>query len=64
MRLLYIWREGVLAKIAGHAFSMNPYSPPPNYTNCDNRISKKGLAWAKGYWWAEKNRTANINDQP
>ena len=56
MNRLLIWREGAKARLSGANFGMNPYGPPPNFTNATPH-PWKGLAWAKGYWWADKYRT-------
>jgi len=61
MRKLKIWREGARAKISGSNFAMNPYAPHPNPTNEGwSMITGFGLAWARGYWWASKNRASSL----
>tara|TARA_R110000772_G_scaffold60095_3_gene135637 strand:- start:673 stop:849 length:177 start_codon:yes stop_codon:yes gene_type:complete len=58
MRKLLWWREGALNRIKGGNFAMNPYAPPPNHTNCYWSTAQKSEYWCKGYWWADKNKTA------
>lgn len=57
MRKLKIWHEGARAQLRGESFSMTPYPPALPTSLASSLESWKSISWARGYWWAVKNRS-------